>query len=256
MNLILLEEGEAASREAALDGRRAQHIREVLRARPGDVLRVGAVGGPVGTARVVSLDAAGVVLGDLRLDAAPPAPWFDLVLAVPRPKVLHRLWAPLASLGVRRIALVNAAKVERFYFDTHWLDPAAYAPLLREGLEQAGATAVPEVSLHRAFRPFVEDDVPRLFPDAPKFVAHPRLGPQAPAPAFSTNPPPGSPLPLVAVGPEGGWTDFELGLLQKAGFIPLTLGVRPLRTDVACAAVAGALGGASVSITPERTNEP
>ena len=29
MNLILLEEGEAASREAALDGRRAQHIREV-----------------------------------------------------------------------------------------------------------------------------------------------------------------------------------------------------------------------------------
>lgn len=247
MNLILLDPGEVRDgADVALDGRRAAHVVEVLRAKPGDTLRVGVVGGGVGKATVVSAAPGAVVLSAPVLDAAPPAPWFDLVLAIPRPKVLHRLWAPLAALGVRRIELVNAAKVERFYFDTHWLEPSSYAPLLAEGLEQAGTTQLPQVALHRAFRPFVEDVVPARYADAPKFVAHLRIGATEPLPAFPQDPAPGTPLPLVAVGPEGGWTDFEIALLEKAGFRPFTLGARVLRTDTACAAICGALCGARV----------
>ena len=65
------------------------------------------------------------------------------------------------------------------------------------------------------------------------------------APRFPANPAPNAALPLLAIGPEGGWTDFELGLLEKVGFRRLTLGVRPLRTDVAICALAGALAGCS-----------
>jgi hypothetical protein len=41
---------------------------------------------------------------------------------MPRPKVLRRLWAPLASLGIGRIVLTNANKVERYYFDSKALE--------------------------------------------------------------------------------------------------------------------------------------
>ena len=88
--------------------------------------------------------------------------------------------------------------------------------LLREGLEQSCTTAMPRVEIVRRFRPFVEDEIPRRFADAPKLVAHPRC--DGAPPRFPTNPPKGASLPLVAVGPEGGWTDFELELLAKAGF--------------------------------------
>ena len=248
MNLILLEGEELRNgADIVLTGRRAAHIVEVLRARPGDALRVGVLGGKVGRATVVAVAGGSVTLSAPALDTTPPAPWFDLALAIPRPKVLHRLWAPLAALGVRRIELLNAAKVERFYFDTHWLEESSYAPLLAEGLEQAGTTQMPTVTVRRAFRPFVEDVVPTLYAGAPKFVAHPRVGASAPLPSFSQSPAPGTPLPLVAIGPEGGWTDFEIGLLEKAGFQPFTLGARVLRTDTACAAICGALCGARIS---------
>ncbi|HYG67097.1 MAG TPA: 16S rRNA (uracil(1498)-N(3))-methyltransferase, partial [Anaeromyxobacteraceae bacterium] len=47
MNLLLLEPGELRDDGTArLTGRRAEHVREVLRAAPGERLRVGRVDGP------------------------------------------------------------------------------------------------------------------------------------------------------------------------------------------------------------------
>jgi 16S rRNA (uracil1498-N3)-methyltransferase len=42
---------------------------------------------------------------------------------------------------------------------------------------------------------------------------------------------------LLAIGPEGGWNAFELGLLQAHGFQPAGMGPRTLRTDTACVAL-------------------
>lgn len=246
MNLILLEPGEVAGGGPVVLGpRQASHVLDILRPKTGDTLRVGVLGGAVGRAEVLEAADGRVVLAPPALDTAPPRPWFDLLLAMPRPKVLRRLWAPMASLGVRRIYLANAAKVERCYFDNHWLSEETYGPLLREGLEQSCTTAPPEVVVVRRFRPFVEDVVPRDHADAPKFVAHPGhgVGAEGEPAHFPCDPPPGAPLPLLAIGPEGGWTDFELELLETAGFRRLSLGPRPLRTGVALCAAAGALMG-------------
>lgn len=46
---------------------------------------------------------------------------------------------------------------------------------------------------------------------------------------------------LVAVGPEGGFSDLERGLLQDAGFTGLRLGPRVLRTETAGLAALAAL---------------
>lgn len=232
MNLILLTESDfAAPDRVVLSGPRAHHLKSVLRGQPGETVRIGRLDGPRGTGTLLHLDETTAELACSFEADIPPRPAVDLLLALPRPKVMKRLWAQLAALGVARILLTNAARVERNYFDTHVLDPAVYTPLLHEGLQQARDTRCPAVSIHRQFKPLVEDDLDALSDAPTRLLADPGQGSAEPGPA----PAPGR--LLLAVGPEGGWVDFERDLLQRHGFRPFALGPRILRTDTACIAL-------------------
>jgi RsmE family RNA methyltransferase len=168
------------------------------------------------------------------LDAdPPPRPAIDLLLAVPRPKVMRRLWAQIAALGVGQIILTNAEKVERNYFDTHVLEPEAYRPLLIEGLQQARDTRLPAVSIHRRFKVLVEDRLDALAGAAVRIVADP----SAAKILSDVVPAGGGQRVLLAIGPEGGWNAFELGLLETHGFLRGGMGPRTLRSDTACVAL-------------------
>ncbi|MGZ6126338.1 MAG: 16S rRNA (uracil(1498)-N(3))-methyltransferase [Myxococcales bacterium] len=238
MNLLLLRPDELrADGTARLRGRRLLHAREVLRLREGDVLRAGVLDGPVGTAELVRLDEEEMVLRPDLTEPPPPRPGVDLLLALPRPKALRKVLPAAASLGVDRIVLVNAARVEKSYFDSRVLDPDAMRELLILGLEQARDTRLPEVLVRERFRPLVEDEVAGLWPDSERLVAHPaaRAGPR---------PPPGR--AVIAIGPEGGWVPFEIDLLGTHGFKPFTLGPRTLRVEVAVPYAVGAISGKSL----------
>lgn len=230
MNLILLQPSDFREPAlACLSDARARHISSVLKANPGGTIRIGLLNGPRGTGTLVSRSEHEVVLACTFADSPPPRPPLDLLLALPRPKVLKRLWAQLAALGVDRIILTNAARVERNYFDTHVVEPTFFTPLLIEGLQQARDTRLPTVSVHRQFKPLIEDELATLS-DAPRrLMADPAADPAAPG--F------GSARTLLAVGPEGGWVDYERQLLQRHGFRPFSLGPRTLRTDTACIAL-------------------
>lgn len=235
MNLILLGPADVdADGHATLRDGRAAHVRTVLRAVAGDTIRIGLVDGPAGTGTITSIDAGAVRLL-CKFEAAPMArPRIDLLLALPRPKVMNRLWAQLAAIGVGRIILTNAARVERPYFDTHVLDPAHYRPLLIDGLQQARDTWVPQVSIHRQFRILVEDDLDTIEGDTIRLVADPA----ASTPLADVVRDDGSERRLlVAIGPEGGWNAFELELLTAHGFTPIGMGARTLRSDTACIAL-------------------
>jgi len=54
-----------------------------------------------GTSRILEVGGGRVRLQPEHTQAA-PEPWFDLLLAAPRPKVLKRLWPQLAALGAGR----------------------------------------------------------------------------------------------------------------------------------------------------------
>ena len=233
MNLVLVrpEELEPGYR-VTLGGERARHILSVLRAAPGATVRVGLLDGPRGLATLERIEGERVVLSCDFEGNVPETPRMDLLLAVPRPKVLNRLWPQLAALGVGRIVLANAAKVERCYFDSHVLAPEVFTPRLIEGLQQARDTRLPEVLVRRRFRPFVEDELDALFPASLRLVADPggrrRIGDFFPPGGESP------PRVLLAVGPEGGWVPFELELLRARGFEVVGMGARTLRTDTAC----------------------
>ena len=246
MNRVLLTSDEIdAGGIVEVAGRRGAHLVRVLGVRRGQSVRVGIVNGPPGTGRVLEIG-EDVVRLSCRFDAAAgPRTGIHLVLALPRPKVMRRLWAPLASLGVERITLVNAARVERNYFDTHWLEARAYEPLLREGAAQAGDTRSPAVAVRRRLKPFVEDDMGLPAGDILRLVAEPGEAGRTPAGCDTAQ------QVVLAVGPEGGWTPFELELWRNNGFKTLCLGWRTLRSDVACIALLGYLQGLRASAREE-----
>jgi RsmE family RNA methyltransferase len=232
VNLLLLEAGEVDDGGGAtISGPRAAHLRDVLKVQPGCAVRVGLIDGPYGTATVSAADERTVALSCVFGTDTPPRPPVDLLLALPRPKVMGRLWAQLAALGVGRIILTNAARVERHYFDTHVLDAPRYRPLLVEGLQQARDTRLPLVSVHRQLKILIEDHLDGLCGVGPRALADPG----APAPlsgAVSR----GKRL-LLAIGPEGGWNDYERALLMAHGFEAVGMGRRTLRSDTACLAL-------------------
>ena len=242
MNLILLEPGEIdATGSVRLADVRAAHIVGVLRATAGQQVRIGLVDGPQGLGTVTSVGAGDVSMQCVFEDAAPERPRVDLLMALPRPKVMRRLWSQLAALGVGRIILTNAARVERHYFDTHVLEPSTYEPLLREGLQQARDTLVPRVEIHRRLKVLVEDHLAALFPAGARLLAEPGGGrplrevlrPWLQVPVACAEPA----RVLLAMGPEGGWTAFELDLLAAHGFTAVSLGARTLRSDTAAIAL-------------------
>ena len=152
MNLVLLfSEDFVGPSRVLLRGRRGEHVREVHRAAAGDELAVGVEGGKIGTGRLLRVGEE--IEMEVLLDRDPPPP-LDLTLAIalPRPKVLNRVIAAVTSLGVKRIFLINAWRVEKSY----WKSPRMSGENLRMqaiiGLEQARDTVLPRIDTRRLFR--------------------------------------------------------------------------------------------------------
>ncbi len=233
MNLILVEPEELrADGTARLAGRRARHAHEVLAAAPGERLRAGVVGGRMGQAEVLSSAGDELVLA-LRPEAEPPPPApLQLLVALPRPKVLRRVLQAVAAMGVKRLVLCGSYRVERAYFGSPALAPEAVRAELLLGLEQGRDTILPEVQVRRLFKPLVEDELATLLPAPCRLLAHPVAPPRLAAP-------PGAGDVAVAIGPEGGFTAYEAQLLEAHGWTPFSLGERVLRVDSAVSFAAG-----------------
>lgn len=236
VNLILLDPEDLAAGHGriVLQGRRAEHIRVVLRADRGDTLTVGLCGGRTGKASVVEVTEGHVVLAaEFTGDPPPPSPHV-LMLGLPRPKALRRSLIHAVCLGVKQIFVVHCAHVEKSY----WQSPLLSAEALREtftiGLEQSGDTVLPEIEFRKRFKPFVEDELPALLRGRLGFVASPSA-PES-CPADSTAP------CLVAVGPDRGFTEYEERALVSAGMTPVSLGPRTLRVEASVPAMLGRLG--------------
>ena len=231
MNLILLRQADRWLDPGCVEvsDHRATHIRQVLRAAAGDRLCVGLLGGNVGTAVVRSLDANRVWL-DVQLDQPPPPRHrFDLVLALPRPKMLRRILRMVAEFGVSNLHLINSARVEKSYWQSPLLEAEKLEVALMAGLERSRDTVLPQVFLHPRFRPFVEDQLPDLCAGRPCWIADRgatvALKDQAKEPG------------VVMIGPEGGFVPFELALAQAVIARAMHLGTRTFSVDTALVAV-------------------
>ena len=264
MNRILFEKEEIKDGLAVFGGARADHVLNVLHGEVGQVLKTGEVDGPIGTSVIKSIETS--CCGDLPSEhrdigasdhvritvlvshtEESRRPWVDLILAPPRPRVMKRLLPQLATLGVGRIFLVGAKKVEKDFWGATLLKEENYRPLLVDGLMQAGTSILPTLETRRNFRKFVKEELDGLFPTATRIVAHPYTVPAASSlrgvvtedglASATQRGRCGYGRLLLAIGPEGGWTDEEVALLEEHGFARYSLGSRILRTDTATIAL-------------------
>ena len=230
MNIVLLHPQDWIANEVALvRDHRAVHIREVLRAQVGDSLRVGLLGGLCGQGVIEALDPSGVRLNVQLSEPPPPRHRFDIVLALPRPKMLRRILRQCAEFGIADLHLIHSARVEKSYWQSPLLQPARVEEALLAGLERSRDTIAPRIHLHRRFRPFVEDQLPGLCLDRPCWLAD--MG----APTSLAEAPP---VPaMVMIGPEGGFVPFEVQLAESVIAQRVGLGERILSVDTALTTV-------------------
>lgn len=241
MNLLLLEDSDfdpaaGPGVRAVVCGERLQHVRKVLRAKVGDTLAVGRLGGGIGRGRIVELNRDRVVLELGPLDREPPEPLpVTLVLALPRPKFVGRILQAAAAMGVKRILLAQTARVEKSYWRSSAMRPESLRRHLMLGLAQARDTVLPEIDCLDGGRDLLEalpglvrghDRV--LVADAAAAEDCP-LGVDGPA--------------ALLVGPEGGLLDGELDAFAAAGARAVSLGPRALRVEHAVVALLARLAG-------------
>lgn len=250
MNRILFEKGEIVDGRAEFCDARAEHVLNVLHGEVGQVLKTGELDGLAGTSVITEIRGlhereegsaqrgsgllAGTVVVECRHTERAPEPWFDLILAPPRPRALKRLLPQLAALGVGKVVLVGAEKVEKAFWGAQLIKEAVHRPLFVEGLMQCGATRVPTMRCERSFRRYLDGGMDAEFAGADRIVAHPGAG------GGTLGGERGKPT-VIAIGPEGGWTDGEVELLETKGFRWHSLGSRILRTDTATIALVAQL---------------
>lgn len=235
MNLILLTQEDlvSATRAVIHDARRLSHIREIHGAAAGETYNVGLLNGNMGKGTLLQISATGV---EMELDLTQPPPSklpLKLVLGLPRPKMLRRIFQTISTLGVKELHLINSYRVEKSYWQTPFLEPEAIREQLILGLEQGCDTQLPQVHLHKRFKPFVEDELPAIIADTTALVAHPYTETECPHNIdYSLS---------LAVGPEGGFIKYEIELLKKIGFDAVHLGERIMRVETAIPYLLGRL---------------
>jgi len=236
--LILTDDDKMADGRYRLVDQRAIHIREILKLRAGDKIRIGLLCGPLGEGTIETISSREVILAINALASHPPnfnQPKTTLICALPRPQTLKKILLTSAMMGVRILHLIRAARVEKSYFHSPLLKPEKYGPFLLEGLSQTGLTCPPEVQIHTRFRGFLKtiEDTCGGFQETDCL----RLLPEKEAPAT---------LPAVyqshvkniaiAVGPEGGWLPYEIESMEDLGFRRFSLGPWTLRVEHAVTA--------------------
>lgn len=234
MNSVLLFETDFSSPDTVfLDGPRCEHLRKVLRVEPGTCVKAGLLNGMLGRGEVLSLKEAGIELRVDLTDNPPPALPLTLVCALQRPQTMKKVLQALTACGCKKMYFIGSRKVEKSYWDSPLLKEEALREQIILGLEQGGDTVMPEIHFRRRFKAFVEDELTAVAGDSLGLTAHPAAANACPAQVKGAV--------TLCVGPEGGFTDYEIELLERHGCPPVHLGIRPLRTEFAICALLGRL---------------
>lgn len=231
MNTIILEEHQFIEPSLArLNERQAEHVQSILKLNSGDEIKVALLDGNLGKG-VYHPENKTACVWDITLNILPPKTLpLTLVLALPRPQMLKRILQNVACFGVEKLVLVQSKRVEKSFWQSPSAQPEAIKQQLLLGLEQANATQMPEILTFKGFKAFTEYARANVEASQQKIVLHPGQYPLMPAQALSTP-------SVIAIGPEGGFTDYEVEKFLELGFAPAQLGERILRVETAVTAV-------------------
>ncbi len=230
---VYVEEPLSVGTSCAVGGSAANHIKRVLRLRDGDALTLFDGRGGEYTGRIAGMhkDAVRVDVQEHHDVERESALDLRLVQGISRGERMDWVMQKATELGVRRIVPVlterTVVKLDERQGERkiqHWRG------IVIAACEQCGRNRLPELTAPVSFFDAVrasEAETTRLL-----------LSPSATLRARDLPRP--SQVTLL-IGPEGGLADSEEGFAIRAGFEPVQLGPRVLRTETAAVAALAAL---------------
>lgn len=204
-----------ATGPARLDGDLAHHLGTVLRAAPGDELRLGDGRGGAAVAVVRSVQRGRIDVDVLAVQQQPP------------PQLVVHVAFALARLPRVDWLFEHGTEVGVSGFFPLWTSRTRpggervdrWRKLVLAAAGQCDRLFVPEVHAPMALEQFLAGPLPER-----RFVAA-KDAPRLSAPAAGAA--------VLLVGPEGGLTDTEQAAAVASGFVPVGLGPFTLRTETA-----------------------
>lgn len=233
MNIIILTEFDRVDKTSyTISDHRANHIIKILKSDIGDILEIGLLNDSIGKAEIFEIDKNSVKLKIVELSKLEDdQTQIDIVCALPRPQTLKKVLNTVATMGVSNLYLIRSKKVEKSYFHSPLLEEKNYTKYLLEGLSQGKRVNLPQVSTHKKFKLFFENNILLNDSDTVKLLAHPNEE------SFLNNKMLNGKTKIVlAIGPEGGWNDFEINFMVENGFEKYKLSQNILRVETAVTA--------------------
>jgi 16S rRNA (uracil1498-N3)-methyltransferase len=215
-----------------LDEDSGHYLRTVLRLKKGFQLTVFSGDGYEYAARVATASREGVWLAigpGVRRDVESPL-FTHLGLGISRGERMDFALQKAVELGVSRITpLFTEHCVVRLDEDRQGVRHQHWQKIIRSACEQSGRSRLPTIDEPQRLEDWLDQPTgPRVF-----------LDPQGAA-TLASLPTPEGRVTLLS-GPEGGFADKERDWARQAGFTPIRLGPRILRTETAVLAALAAV---------------
>ncbi len=216
-----------------ITGSDANHIRRVIRLRPGDEIELFDGTGKIYTAQIVALASKKVLVSIIKEWSAKTESSLELAVAqaLLKEKKMDRLVRQLTELGISRWVpfasqrTIPTPNPDAWQYESHVgrRSPASLS-------NNAGEAIMPQVDGLMSFQEILEmgacfDMAVIFWENEKKCLEKAFLDVQK------------SPSLLAVFGPEGGFTEQEISMARAAGFITASLGPRILRAETA--AIAG-----------------
>lgn len=232
MNLILFSEDDFQNYShlgmlaVPFSDSRGLHMRKVLKLVPGDSVKIGMVGDSgYSVMTVAKLDEKSIILmPGSEFIASPPLVPVTMIIGQVRPICMKRILRDAVCLGISRVILTLGENCEKSYADSGIYRNGEYLKYLIDGGMQAGSTLITHVD----FASSVSEAVKMTSAVRQKLLLDNVIGALS---MGSINLEKES--TVLSIGPERGWTDDERRLFIDAGFDPVLMGKRILRTETA-----------------------
>jgi len=223
MEVFFAEPEQVSGRQITLDEFESKHILHTLKKKKGDEIRITDGCGALYHAKIIET-AKRIRLEYQNYEKFEKAfPEVTLAVGFIRPNRLDILIEKCTELGVNRFILFRSQYANYVSFNL-----SRFSKILRQAIKQSLQYYLPEIVVIEKFDEFINKSVTfdaRIVadsPDDPNLIA-----------AFNGNKDSNYKSILLAIGPEGGFSEDELGKFKKSNFKNVSLGKTRLRTETA-----------------------
>jgi len=226
------------TRTGLISGELYRHMATVLRLGVGDAIRLADGNGNEAVATIVAVEKEGLRVEIEPAQAALPAaamPLITIYQGLPKGEKIDLILQKCTELGVARIVPFMASRsVTRLEGERLDKRVSRWQRIATEAARQSGRDSVPEVGFGASI-----DEILQQGGEGLRLMLWEDEKEQGLRSLLATTPRPGA--IAVIIGPEGGLSAAEAAKAVAAGYLPVTLGKRILRTETAGLAVVSIL---------------